>query len=168
MTLPGQIYATAADWNTPVPAVAQFVLDRIREKYVELAEYAEALPERQVITVGSVSVDSPVLAIMYGGTSIGLPGNDFTQPMGTDALHTVTFNIELHRQTQTSSASGLYPAPDDTITKRAFVTMQDSYVLLQAARSCDPRGVGVVASVEVFEPQGDMQGVSMLLQIAIP
>jgi hypothetical protein len=161
-------YATTADWNRPVPVVAQFVLDTIVAKYDELAEFTESLPKRRVITVGTVSVDSPVLAVMYGGTSIGLPGNDFTQPAASDALHTVTFNIELWRQTQTSSAGGLLPAPDSAISQRAFVTMQDSYALLEAARSCDPRSVGVVASVEVQAPEGDMQGVSMLLQIAVP
>jgi hypothetical protein len=161
-------YATTADWNRPVPVVAQFVLDTIVAKYEELAEYAEPLPKRRVITVGMVTVDTPVLAVMYGGTSIGLPGNDFTQPMKGDALKTASFNIELHRQTKLSSASGLLPAPDSVITQHAFVTMQDSFVLLEAAGACDPRQAGVVASVGVLEPSGEIQGVSMLLQIAIP
>ncbi len=168
MTLPGLFYATTADWNRPVPVVAQFVLDKIVAKYEELAEYVSPLPARRVITVGTISVDTPVLAIMYGGTAIGLPGNDFTQPMKGDAIHTASFNIELWRTVQTSSAGGLLPAPDATITQNAFTTMQDSYALLTAAGECDPRQAGVVASVEVNEPSGDMQGVSMLLQIAIP
>ncbi len=169
MTLPaGLFYATTEDWNRPVPVVAQFVLDTIVAKYEELAEYVEPLPKRRVITVGMVTVDSPVLAVMYGGTSIGLPGNDFTQPMKGDALKTASFNIELHRRTQLSSASGLLPAPDSVITQHAFVTMQDSYALLEAAGACDPRQAGVVASVGVLEPSGEIQGVSMLLQLAIP
>jgi hypothetical protein len=161
-------YATTDDWNRPVTVVAQFVLDTIRAKYVELAPYVEPLPKRQVITVGSVTVDSPVLAVMYGGTSIGLPGNDFTQPIRGDALKSASFNIELWRPVQLSSASGLLPAPDSVVTQHAFTTMQDSYALLEAAGACDPRQAGVVASVAVNEPSGDMQGVSMLLQIAIP
>lgn len=166
MTSP--LYATEADWHRPVASVAQFVLKTIEDKYAELAEHVQPLPERRVITVGSVAVDAPVLAVMYGGTSIGLPGNDFTQPMRGDELRTATFNIELWRAIQTSSANGYLPAPASTITQDAFVTMQDSYVLLEAAGACDPRQAGVVASVGVQEPQGDMQGVSMLLQIAIP
>ncbi len=74
----------------------------------------------------------------------------------------------LHRQTKLSSASGLLPAPDSVITQHAFVTMQDSYALLEAAGACDPRQAGVVASVGVLEPSGEIQGVSMLLQVAIP
>jgi hypothetical protein len=165
---PGLFYATEADWNRPVAFVAPFVLDTIVEKFNELSAYVEPLPSRQVITVGSVSVDSPTLAIMYGGTRIGLPGNEAAQPANGDALRTVTFNIELWRRTQTSSASGLRPAGDSVITNHAFITMQDSHVLLEAAGECDPRQAGVVASVDVYEPQGDMQGVSMMLQIAIP
>ena len=161
-------YATTADWHRPVPVVAQFVLDTIVAKYTELAEYVEPLPERRVITVGSVSVDNPLLAVMYGGTAIGLPGNDFTQPMTGDALRTATFNIELWRVTQTSSAGGLLPASDSVVTQHAFTVMQDSFALLEAAGACDPRQAGVVASVAVNEPQGDTQGVSMLLQIGIP
>jgi hypothetical protein len=161
-------YATTADWNRPVPVVAQFVLDTIVAKYDELAEYVEPLPKRRVITVGEVSVDSPLLAVMYGGTSIGLPGNDFTQPMKGDALRTASFNIELWRTVQISSRSGLLPAPDSVVTQHAFITMQDSFALLEAAGACDPRQAGVVASVGVNPPSGEMQGVSMLLQIAIP
>jgi hypothetical protein len=169
VTLPAPaFYATAADWNRPVPVVAQFVLDTIVGKFQELSQHVEPLPDRRVITVGSVSVDAPILAVMYGGTSIGLPGNNAQQPANGDALRTVTFNVELWRATQTSSAGGLLPAEASVITSHAFTTMQDSWALLEAAGACDPRQAGVVASVDVFEPQGDMQGISMLLQVAIP
>ena len=162
------IYATEEDWNRPVPSVAQFVFDTIVAKYAELAQYVDPLPDRRVITIGSVSVDEPLLAIMYGGTSIGLPGNDFSMPSRPDAPRTATFNIELWRTAKTSSASGLYPAAASVVSADAFVVMQDSHVLLEAAQACDPRQTGVVASVVVNEPQGEMQGVSMLLQIAVP
>ncbi len=167
MTVP-QLYAAEGSWYRPGPSVAQYVLDRIEAKFEEMAAYVEPLPKRRVITIGAVSVDNPVLAIMYGGQSIGLPGNDFTQPTRGDVLQSVTFNIELWRPAQTSSAGGLLPAPDSVITRDAFVTMQDAYVLLEAAKDCDPRQNGIVASVAVHEPSGEMQGVSMLLQVAIP
>ncbi len=167
MTVP-QLYAAEGSWYRPGPSVAQYVLDRIEEKFEELAEYVAPLPKRRLITIGTVSVDTPVLAIMYGGQLIGLPGNDFTQPTKGDSLQTATFNIELWRPAQMSSAGGLLPAPDSVITTQAFVTMQDAYALLEAAKACDPRAAGIVASVVVTEPSGDMQGVSMMLQVAIP
>lgn len=155
-------------YGRPVPSLAQVVLDTIVQKYDEMAADVEPLPKRRLITIGSVTVDAPVLAVMYGGTSIGIPGNDFTQPVRGDALRSASFNIELWRAVQISSASGLLPAPDDVITSQAMITMQDSWALLEAAGACDPRQAGVVASVAVNEPSGDMQGVSMQLQIAIP
>ena len=155
-------------YDRPVPSLAQVVLDTIVAKFAELAEFVEPLPDRRVITVGTVSVDGPVLAVMYGAIGIGLPGNDFTMPVRTDSPRTASFNVELWRGTQTSGAGGLLPAPDPVISDRAMVAMQDSWALLEAAGACDPRQAGVVASVGVNEPQGDMQGVNMLLQITVP
>ena len=152
----------------PVASLAQVVLDTIVAKFEDPASVAEPLPDRRVITIGTVSVDTPVLAIMYGGTSIGLPGNDFSMLIRPDAPRTALFNIELWRHAPTSSAGGLLPAPDPVLTGSALLTMQDSWTLLEAAEACDPRQAGVVAAVGVNEPQGDMQGVTMSLQITIP
>jgi hypothetical protein len=154
-------------YGRPVPSLAQVVLDTIVSKFEEMAEFVTPLPERRVISIGTISVDSPVLAVMYGGTAIGLPGNDFTMPTRGDAPRTVTFNIELWRHAPMSTANGLMPATDSSITEDALVTMQDSWALLEAAEACDQRRAGVVASVDVNPPSGDMQGVSMLLQVAI-
>jgi hypothetical protein len=151
----------------PVVTLARYVLDTIVATYEAHADVATPLPTSRRIAIGTVATDYENLTVMYGGTTIGLPGNDFIQPMRGDAPRVATFDVELWRTVQTSYPNGM-PASDEMLDAAAAIVMQDSWVLLEAAAACDPRNQGVVASVGVVEPSGELQGVSMTLAIQVP
>jgi hypothetical protein len=157
----------AAGYEFPVPSLARRVLDTIVSTYDAQAEYATALPARRLVAIGSVAVDEPVLAVLFGGLTVGPPGNGLDRPMRDMEPRTADLIVELWRPIQTSLPNGL-PASAATVSADSEVIMQDAWLLLQAGYACDQLGVGVIASVAVNEPQGETVGVTMTLSLQVP
>lgn len=152
----------------PVSTLAQHILDTIVGVYTSNAAIATALPSRQLVTIGSVSVDEPLLAVMFGGVSVGPPGNELNIPRrGETDPRTAVFNVELWRSAGTSLPSGL-PGTPRMVTDAAKVIMQDAWLLLESAYASDQLGVGIIANVVVQAPQGDLVGASMAIEIQVP
>lgn len=173
MTTPinmGGIPEYLAGRDFPVPSQARYILRTIEQQFdiAVSAGWATALPERRLLAIGAVAVDDPQLAVMFGGINVGPPGNEMTAPIKDDQPRSTRWNIELWRPIQTSMPSGYDSAPEATVSAHSEVVMQDSWVLLEAAYKCDQWGVGVIAGVAVNEPNGDMVGCSMTLEIQIP
>lgn len=154
----------------PIPSLARWVLSQIEETFSVAVEegHATALPQRRLVTIGSVSVDEPLLAVMFGNATIGPPGNELTTPLRGDSPRSAVFNVELWRPIETSMPSGYEPAPAESISADSEVVMQDAWLLLEAAAKCDQMGIGIIASVAVNEPQGEVFGCRMGLEIQIP
>jgi hypothetical protein len=127
---------------------------------------ATPLPDRQIITIGTVAVDAPLLAVMYGGVASGSPGSIITRPFRTDDPRTATFDVELWRSFPALDAAGHPPTPDEEQAV-AETLMQDSWLLMESAYGCDQMGVGVIATAGVNAPQGEMAGVSMQLSLQV-
>jgi hypothetical protein len=161
--------ATAGQaYDFPISTLAQHILDTIVGIYAAKAEVATPLPSRQLITIGSVAVDEPLLAVMFGGVAVGPPGNELNQPRrGETDPRSATFNVELWRQAGTSLPSGM-PGTPQRINDAAKVIMQDSWLLLESAYACDQLGVGIIANVVVQASQGDMIGASMAIEVQVP
>jgi hypothetical protein len=159
-----------AGYDFPVASLARWILAKIEETYeaAVLAGHATALPERRLLAIGAIAVDSPQLAVMFGGISVGPPGQEPTTPMRANQPRTAAFNIELWRPINTSAPGGLEPAPAIEVSGDSEVVMQDSWLLLESSYKCDQLGIGVIASVVVNEPQGEMVGCSMGLELQIP
>jgi hypothetical protein len=154
-------------YEFPIASLAQHVLATIVATYAERAEFATTLPARQLVAIGTVAVDSPLLAVMFGGVAVGPPGNELTVPMRDNDPRTAQMNVELWRPIRTSLPSGL-PASATAVSADSEVTMQDAWLLLESAYACDQLGVGVIASVAVNEPEGELVGVSMSLSLQVP
>jgi len=153
-----------AGYDFPVASVALHLMKTIVDTYTARGT---DLPARRVVTIGSVAVDSPLVAVMFGGVAVGPPGNPLNAPLRGESSRTSTFNVELWRQIPTFDPSGR--APDaDLITAAAKVIMQDSWLLLEAAFASDQTEVGVIASTAVHAPEGEMAGVSMTMEMMIP
>jgi len=125
------------------------------------------LPPRRLVTIGTVSVDEPLLAVMYGGTSVGTPGNEMTVPMRQEQPRSATWNVELWRSQPILGAGGRIPTPEQE-RDAAETIMNDQWLLIQSAYAADQMGVGVIARVGVNEPQGGTVGSSMSLELQIP
>jgi hypothetical protein len=146
--------------------MARWIMQTIVAKFDTDAS-ATPLPTRQLITIGAVSVDTPVLAVMYGSITVGSPASQMIHPFKTDDPRTAAFNIELWRAFPALSEQGVIPTAEQEQAV-AEVLMQDSWLLLESAYACDQMGVGVVASTAVSPPQGEMAGVSMHLELQVP
>jgi len=153
-----------AGYERPVPSVARFLMQKIVETFDAAGI---ELPTNRVITVGTVAVDEPLLAVMFGGISVGPPGNELNTPYRGDAPRTATMNVELWRRTPSLTPSGAIPS-SASISASAESTMDDSWHLLEAGYRTDQMGVGIVANVAVLPPQGEMSGVSMAIEVTIP
>lgn len=155
-------------YDFPIPSLAQHILDTIVEIYATKVDVATPLPDRKLITIGSVAVDSPLIAVMFGGVAVGPPGNELNVPRrGETDPRTATFNVELWRPSGTSLPSGM-PGPAQKVTDAAKVIMQDAWLLLESAYACDQLGVGIIANVIVNEPQGELVGASMSIEVQVP
>lgn len=150
--------------NLPVASAAQYLLATIVQTY---ADVGIALPSRHVITVSTVAVEEPLIAVMYGGATVGPPGNELRGPSQDDAPRSLLFNVELWRGAPGLGSNGLPPAADD-VTAAAEMAMQDSWLLLDAAYRSDQIGVGIVARTAVLAQQGDMIGISLMLEMVTP
>lgn len=153
-----------AGYDRPVASVARYLLQVVEKTF---ADGDVALPERRLITIGSVAVDEPLLAVMYGGVTSGPPGNELNTPYRGDAPRSLTFNVELWRSTPAIGPAGLPPSAAE-VTASAETVMTDSWLLLEAAYASDQLGIGVIANVTVNEPQGEMSGVSMAIEMQVP
>lgn len=166
MTSPTQVglYSYPAGYDRPVASALRYIMERV----VATFDAANVdLPDMRLVTVGSVSVDGPLLAVMFGGIAVGPPGNEMTTPLRHEAPRTVTVNVELWRRAPALSDAGAVPTPD-AISAAAEIIMNDTWLLLEGAYASDQMGVGIIANATVNEPNGEMQGVAMALEVQIP
>lgn len=180
MSLTGELGEVDPADNLAIVNLAQHVLDTIVTVF---AEAGVALPDSQVITIGSVAVDSAegVLAVMFGQTYTGAPGNEMSTPLRGDAPISATFNVELWRGISTRGGGGARPRPPKTsvISDQAKSSIVDAWLLQQAAYRCNhfeasddfPNpydGPGVIATVAALPPEGGTQGTSLSLVMQVP
>lgn len=153
-----------AGYNRPVSSVARWILSTIEATFTEAGV---ALPDRRLLTIGSVAVDGPLLAVMFGGLLVGPPGNELATPLRGESPRSATFNIELWRNTPALGPSGTIPTEAEE-SAAAEIVMQDAWLLGESAHQADQMGVGVIWRVAVNEPQGQLAGSSMILDIQVP
>lgn len=165
---PGGPITYPAGYDRPVASVARHLLAVIESQF---SAAGIELPARRVLTVGTVAVDEEVLAVMFGGVYSGPPGNELNTPVSNrgDGFvpRSAVFNIELWRYIPALTSSGQAPAPELETESTEGVT-DDAWHLLEAAFQADQLGVGVIARVDVVEPQGEFHGISMVVELQIP
>jgi hypothetical protein len=165
---PGGPATYPAGYNRPVASVARYLLSTIES---EFSKAGIALPARRIITVGSVAVDDEVLAIMFGGVYSGPPGNELNSPQSNRqhgiVPRSASFNVELWRYVPALTSAGQAPSSAEE-TQAAEEVTDDAWYLLEAAYNADQTGAGVVARVDVNEPNGEYHGVSMTVELVIP
>lgn len=165
---PGGPATYPAGYDRPVASVARHLLSTIEAQF---ASAGIELPARRVITVGSVAVDTDLLAVMFGGVYTGMPGNELNTPTSNRGEgfvpRSAVFNVELWRYVEALSQSGDAPLPAQETAAAEEVT-DDAWQLLEAAFNADQLGIGVIARVDVNEPRGEYHGVSMVVELVIP
>src|SRR5438309_9459670 len=163
---PGNSVEYLAGQAYPIASMARWILSTIVDTYAT-NDTATALPETQFTTIGTVAVDGPLLCVMYGGVTVGPPGVPLVRPYRWDSdPRSAACNGELWRPFPAVGRQGLPPS-SEAVQKAAEITMQDSWLLLESAYKADQLGVGVIASVAVNSPQGEMVGINMTLELQV-
>jgi hypothetical protein len=149
------------------------MLDEMLERVVNIYNsYSMPVPERRYWTLGTPAVDCEQLVVSFIQMYIGSPGDEATQPRKCRDPRSATIQVQVSRQVPTATSTGRPPSAEDI---EAFSVLQayDAWVLLDAAADLDAwdqngYGLGIIATVEVSEPQGGFQTAVMTLTTAVP
>lgn len=130
------------------------------------------LPARRYWLMGSPVVDCEQLTLSVVQLYLGPPGDEAATPQRCDAPRTVVLQVQVHRCAPVASKTGRPPTPE-AIAAAAASLSTDALLLLDAAAGLDQwdplgPGLGVIATVEVIDQQGDFHGVALNLTLAIP
>jgi hypothetical protein len=142
---------------------AAIILDRIIKIYEMLGDRAPALPDRVIIATGEQPADCEQLVVAFGEMERGMLGEgDFP-----DACHQpliVEYKVQVVRCAPTSDNRG-NPAPVERVAMLSRTAAIDANILMESicALSLWP-GVRAEGTLEVGEPQGGMQSVTLTLR----
>lgn len=148
----------------------QAVLDKVVSSF---ASYNMPLPFRRYWTLGAPAVDCEQVVVSLIQMYVGAPGDEATSPRRCSDPRSATINVSLSRQVPTVGQNGKAPSAE-TIESYAEICAYDAWILLDSAAQLDTwepgggYGVGVIATVEVNEPQGGYQTVTLTVTAAIP
>lgn len=148
----------------------QAVLDNVIASY---ASYNMPLPFRRYWTMGAPAVDCEQLVISLIQMYVGAPGDEATSPRRCSDPRSATINVSVSRKVPTVGQNGKAPSAE-SIESYSEISAYDAWILLESAAQLDTWdpsggfGVGVIATVEVNEPQGGYQTITLTLTAAIP
>lgn len=148
----------------------QAVLDQVISSF---ASYNMPLPFRRYWTLGTPAVDCEQVVVSLLQMYVGAPGDEATSPRRCSDPRSATINVAISRQVPTVGQNGKAPSAEN-IKDYAEISAYDAWIILDSAAQLDTWepsggfGVGVIATVEVNEPQGGFQTVTLTLTAAIP
>lgn len=134
--------------------------------------YNVPLPQRQYWTMGTPVVDCEQLVVSFAQMYLGAPGAQATEPQRCNVPRTATINISIARSVAVVGQNGRPPS-GDKIQQAATALAIDAWVLMQSVNLLDMWdetgfGVGVIATLEVGEPEGGFQTTTMQITMAVP
>lgn len=148
----------------------QLVLDQVVSSF---ASYNMPLPIRRYWTLGAPAVDCEQVVVSLIQMYVGAPGDEATTPRRCSDPRSATINVAVSRKVPTVGQNGRSPSAE-SIESFAEISAYDAWIMLDSAAQLDvwePAGgfgVGVIATVEVNEPQGGYQTVTLTATVAVP
>jgi hypothetical protein len=142
---------------------AVIIRDRINAIYTMLGPKVTALPARQIIATGEQPADCEQFVVAFGEMERGLIGDgEYSSECNPPII--VTYKIQVIRCIPTPDSRGNPPVPE-TVSAAARVAAIDANILMESVCSLS-LWPGFMASgeVEVGEPLGGMQGVTLTLR----
>lgn len=152
------------------------LMNTILERVVQgFTDAGVDLPERRFIITGTPAADCEQIAVIFRQGYIGPPGDEASEPQRCNSPRTAQIDIQIIRKIPTLVGPKSRPPEVDAIEAAARLQLIDAWTLLDISCSLDTwdeivpgRGLGVIATVDVGEPQGAMQGTTLHLTVAIP
>lgn len=162
--------AGVSDAGKSLKTLMDAVLERLQDRF----DYHNVtLPAKKYWKVGAPVIDCEQLVLSVAQLYIGPPGNPVPQPMRCNSPRSVVFRAMIAREIPIVDGRGHEPAA--AIQQAASeVSAVDAWVLLDAVAHLDgwdvvdAFGMGVVANIDVEEPQGGLQVVTATFAMAIP
>jgi len=146
-------------------------LDEILNTAVTTFEsYNVELPSRRYWTVGTPVLDCPQLVVSLVQGYLGRPGDQASEPVRCTVPRTIVTTVTIARQIPTVGQNGRAPAAEK-IQEGAEMAAIDAWVFLSTIEQYDlwndGFGLGVIATVDMNEPEGGLQAVTMQLTLAV-
>lgn len=149
------------------------LLDGIVERVVAGYEAAGvSLPERRYWTMQAAAWDCEQMVVSFVQSYIGPVGDEAAQPQRCDSPRTAVVDVQVVRCVPGLQARGRAPTPEQ-IEEAARALGIDAWLLLDISSDFDQwslagPGMGVIATVDVGEPQSNYQAVTLHCTLAIP
>lgn len=149
------------------------MMDGILEKVCTVFQsYNVQLPARRYWTLGSPAIDCDQLVVSFNGMYLGPPGAQVGEPQRCNMPRTATVTITIARNVPVVGQNGRPPSAEK-IEQASYASAIDAWVLMESLNLFDQwddgsYGLGVVATVDVSEPEGGFQIVNMDLTLAVP
>lgn len=148
----------------------QTILDRVNENF---SKYSMPLPSRQYWTMGQPALDCEQVVVSFIQMYLGSPGDEATAPRRGQDPRSATINVSVSRKIPVVGTNGRPPAAE-AIQEASEIAAYDSWILLDiAANHLDVwvetgLGLGIIATVEVRDPDGGIQTTVLTLTAAVP
>lgn len=149
------------------------MMDGVLEKVCSVFQsYNVPLPARQYWTLGSAVIDCDQVVVSLNSLYLGPPGQSMNEPTRCNMPRTAILTISIARNFPVVGQNGKPPS-GDKIEQASYSSAIDAWVLMQSLNLFDQwddgsYGLGVIANVDVVEPEGGFQVVNMELTLAVP
>lgn len=154
------------------------MMDNILERTIGAFEQNGVdLPDRRYWQMNQPAADCEQLVVSFMQAYIGPPGDEANEPQRCDGPRTAQIDIQILRCVPGPGPRGQTPKPE-ALQEAARLQAIDAYTLLEIAGSLDTwddqfvgaggMGLGVIATVDSGENQGNYQGPTLHLTVAIP
>lgn len=145
------------------------VLERVEAIY---ESYGVPLPSRRYWTMGQPATDCEQLVVYFVQMYLGAPGDEAVAPMRCNSPRSAVLNVQVSRPIPTVGTSGRAPSAE-RIQDGSEIVAIDAWILMESINLLDQWeqgsfGVGVIATVNVAEPEGGFQSVSLQITMAVP
>jgi hypothetical protein len=146
-------------------------LDEIlRTAIATFESYNVELPSRRYWTVGTPVLDCPQLVVSFVQGYLGRPGDQASEPVRCNVPRSIVASVTIAREIPTVGQNGRAPSAEK-IQAGAEMAAIDAWVFLSTIEQYDlwndGFGLGVIATVDVSEPEGGLQAVTMQLTLAV-
>ncbi|MGL4998053.1 MAG: hypothetical protein ACRC5T_03720 [Cetobacterium sp.] len=145
------------------------VLERLEAIYTS---YNVPLPERRYWTMGQPATDCEQLVVYFVQMYLGAPGDEAVAPMRCNSPRSAVLSVQISRPIPVVGQSGKAPAASK-IQDGSEILAVDAWILMESINLLDQweegsYGPGVIATVNVLEPQGGFQTANLQITLAVP
>ena len=147
----------------------QGVLDRVVSIY---AASNVPLPTRRYWTIAQPATDCEQVVVSFIQMYLGAPGDEASTPQRCNVVRSAVMSIQISRAIPVVGQGGRAPGAD-RIQDGSEIGAVDSWLLMSSINLLDQWeeggfGPGVIATVNVQEPQGGFQTVALQVTMAVP